>query len=72
MDCSWEQLIALLAQTELRWNVTRTSDGGCYKANIKGNGTMLYEVGSANSAKSALCLALAEFLISEKKDIHDY
>ena len=71
MDCSWEQLIIFLQRTKLRWNVSRNA-GGYYMANIKGEGTFIYEKVSADSPKAAICAALAAFLITEKKDYHAY
>lgn len=66
-----EHLLSFLHQLGIQYTISRQIKGHYYAA-IYREGMVRYQSSSPNSPKSALCDALAAFLVGEKKDYHEY
>lgn len=71
MDSSTDALLAYLHQMDVHY-VLRREQNGHYGMKIMRDGMLRYEAASGSSAKSAIADAIAQFLMGEKKDFHDY
>ena len=71
MDSSLEELLLFLHRMKLQYTILRENEG-TYRARIYGEGMLRYETSNPNSAKAAMCSAIARFLTKEQKDYHNY
>ena len=72
MDVPFESLLSFLHRTHLDFTLTRGKKRGHeYWAEIRGEGQVSYSASSTNSARAALCDALAKLLVLHDGDFHD-
>lgn len=69
-----DTLLLFLNRIRVHYSISRhpSEKTTRYTAKISGAQMLKYEAISFTSAKAALCNALAQFLIGEQRDIHEY
>lgn len=71
MECDIEPLLNFLHRLHIRYTIVG-NEGGMFKMRIFKEGMLAYEGASNKSVRSAICDAIAKFLINEQGDYHAF